>query len=45
MESNASNKLGRAAIVQLRPQRRVARPAGRMALLRPITPANYFTIA
>ena len=46
MESNASNKQGRAIIVQLRPQRTVARPAETMmALLRPITPVNYFTIA
>ena len=45
MESNASNNQVGAVIVQLRPQRTVARPAGTMALLRPINPVNYFTIA
>ena len=44
MEMNINNQ-GKAVIVQLRPQRTVARPTETMALLRPITPVNYFTIA
>ena len=46
MESNASNNQVGAVIVQLRPQRTVARPSETMmALLKPINPVNYFTIA
>ena len=45
MEANINNQ-GGAAVVQLRPQRTVARPSETMmALLKPINPVNYFTIA